>query len=365
MNVLSMPLLAATFAAQHTSRASAASAATATPAKNPTETFTASTQQADLGILSPKQALAMKAQSKPAFTDKDLITNIAKHDYSNLVEQMSNMPGKRDFVAKFHKSHPAEYAVLVKDIREGKVTSPSLKVAVALNTLNGTKWAKTPEGAKVAAHLGKLYDTGMMTSMEDPGGLGRTDMTTENTGRDGSKSPSRVIVKDSLLNSPEAVATVLAHEGQHSYRASIGKMERALHEEVDAHATQNAVWAEFGAQKYVPGAQEKGGSLDMTAEYDTKQKLYNHLAATYTQDLVEKGSKADKAAARGIIVDYAEYSGQNGFTPTNNMHDDDLKSLLANAQSLLTSKSSDAYRDALDQLQVENSNRAENDPEYN
>jgi hypothetical protein len=354
-NTLYFPAMAgAGRAAATTSPAGAATSAGAATTVALSDTYTPSAGQSSLGVLSPRQALAMKAQNKPAFTDKDLMAAVVSHDYSKLVEQMSNMPRKRDFVAKFAKSHPEEYAALVKDIRAGKVSSPSLKVAVALETLNGTKWARTPEGARIAAHLGKLYDQGKVTSMEDPGGLGRTDIIGEGTGRDGSKADSRVIVRQDLLDSPEAVATVLAHEGQHSYRASIGAQKRSLHEEVDAHSAQNAVWGEFGEEKYASAAQQKGGSLDQTAAYDTEQKLYNHLASTYVQDYVDKGARG---AARGMIVDYMDYSRKNDFNPSRNLSDDDLKSLVANGQALVGKKSSEQFVNAVDDLQGESENR--------
>lgn len=345
------------FLATSTARTASHSATTSVPASTPTASVPADSYSAGTStpsrVLTPQQALAMKAQNKPAFSDAHLMDAIAKHDYSNLVEQMSRMPHKRQFVADFHKNHPAEYAALAQDIRDGKVNSPSLKVAVALDTLNGTRWARTAEGAKVTAHLGKLYDQGRITSMDEPGGLGRTDMT-GGTGRDGKVALTTVAIKQSLLDSPEAVATVLAHEGQHSFRASTGSMQRSLREEVDAHQTQNAVWGEFGPAKYTAlSAQEGIASLDKTATYDTEGKLYSHIAAGYAADYVSK--RAPKAAA-GVFEDYEAYARQNNYKPSNDMKDEDLSSLLKSAAAL-SKNTQDAFVTAVGNLQAEADSR--------
>jgi hypothetical protein len=309
----------------------------------PTETFAASSSHGNTNILNPQQALAMKAQfaaAKPA---------AAQPAYGKLVEQMASAKNKTELLAKFHKSNPKEYKALVQDIRDGKVSDSTLKLAVGLETLKDTKWAMTKEGAKTAAHLGKMLNEGKIATAKEPGGLGRSDIVSGGNGRDGKQAETKITIKENLLGSPEAVATVLAHEGQHSYRASNGKMERALKEEVDAHQTQNKVWGEFGKQKY-SGAVAQGHMLDQVAQHNTTVKLYNYVAPAYVQDYMNKGGSENQAAARGVIVDYADFAGQDMGKGFEEVSMDSLSSLRDNAVKLQTSNSSENFKSAVESL---------------
>jgi hypothetical protein len=291
-----------------------------------------------------------------------MLDAIANHRYDDLSDKMQGMPNKREFVEQFHKHHKDEYATLQADIRAGKVGSPSLKMAVALDTLKGTTWGSSGEGAKVVQHLDHLYDTGRITTEEDPGGLGRTDITTPGaTGSDGQRADTRVVLNQGLLDSPEATATILAHEGQHSYRDSMGTRKRSLEEEVDAHMAQNAVWSGFGPEKDASDAGEPVNSLNTTATYDTRDKLYNHLMPSYLQDYMDKaqlpGQKDEnEKAARGLVIDYVKYSSQRGDAPLRDLPDGDLANLTKNAHALL-SGSGRTFRSSVDAVDAETPNR--------
>ena len=361
-NALYFPAIASRIAQEVTANLPSTGSQSQIVVQGPVDSYSTGSAQSDIGVLTPRQALAMKAQSQaPSFGDKELMAAVSRHDYSKL-SQMSGTPAqKRELLAKFHQSHPTEYAALIKDVRAGKVKDANFQTLVALETLGGTKWAKTPDGAKTMAHLTKLHNEGRIVTEQDPGGLGHSSNIGSGSGRDGSKVDTKITLQTALLDSPEGAAAILAHEGQHSYRASQGTMKRVLAEEVDAHTTQNAVWTEFGKEKNNTTAADAVRSLNTSAEYDTEQKLYNHIAATYAAAGAASKDKGNRAAARGVIVDYMEYSRQHNHNPSSNIHDEDLKSLVNSGKTLLGAKSSDNYRAAVEHLKQEQKNRAEAD----
>jgi hypothetical protein len=280
---------------------------------------------------------ATQKQSAPAYTAQDVLGAVQKDDYAKLDQVMQGMTGAQRLqaFADLRQNHKKDYQGFLADIRANKVESQQAKVGVSLDLLKTTRWAQKGEGKDIVKHLESQYGKGFIHTPADLGGPGsKVNLNpTLGAGMNGIKSDSILNLRADVATSPEAAASVLAHEGQHSWRASQGTMKRSLAEEVDANTVQAQVWKEFGKEKY----QSKGISpatvrtMDSIAQQDTPTKMLNYVATRYTEDYASQGQTS---AARGVLADWGTaYLNQNQ-QPLKEMSTPDMERFLDTVKTL-------------------------------
>ncbi len=257
-----------------------------------------------------------------------VLSDVKSHDYKKMATDMATMTGQQrlDALQDLRAHHPEEYQALLADMRAGKIESNQVKVGISIDNLKATDWSDSESGKKVIPHLEKQYAAGLI-GVGDPdkvGGLGRTDFIDPKATRDGKGTGSVITVSSKLANSPEGMAAVLAHEGQHSQRASIGKMERPLKEETDGNMVMATVWNGYDSTKYE--GLERGSALDKTAAFGTsEEKMMGHIAGEYAKDYADKG---EWAAAGGVVTDYLEANTHSKGEMVKGLNSADRQALL-------------------------------------
>ena len=222
------------------------------------------------------------------------LADIKKHDYSQLSADMAKMSGKQRLQAltDLRMNHPEEYNSLLSDVREGKVADAQIKIGIGIDRIHDTDWADTDQGKKAVAQLEQQYADGKIVSQSKAKieGLGSTVNDDLKAGHDGKKTGSTINVASELLNSPDAAAAVLAHEGQHSARAQNGEMKPMVSEETDGNMALARVYTErSNMDTFKSSGSEEEKSLDTTSTFydpgspDNDKLMRAHVKKGYTE----------------------------------------------------------------------------------
>jgi hypothetical protein len=225
-------------------------------------------------------------------------------------------PAKQlQYVQDLRQKNPAKFDALVAAIRSGKVTDPKVSLPVSLELASSTKWAKTTDGKAVMDQVRKMFVDGKVSFGTVPGyAFGVTTPDNARDGRVGGKgTPSTITLSEKLAGTPEALASILAHEGFHAYQYAKGQTPNsALDSETGASLVGAQVWSEFGADKQTAtsaGAQEGIKELnDEATAYDPKKpaaenewRMQLHVAAEYAYSYSSNGTTSRYAEGAAMI----------------------------------------------------------------
>lgn len=298
-------------------------------------------------VLGKPAADFLKAWQAPAAKPAEAL---ASKDFAGLERSFRMMDkGERlQALSDMRAKDPENYKALLGAIRSGDIKDSSVTLPAGIDRLRSTKWAQEGEGKEVTQHVINQYNA----PAKDPWAadsriaVGNTDGHVAKTqadepgpeaGRGGKGAKSSINLSPDVAGSPEVLAALLAHEGQHSMRTSQGKLKNELFEETDAHHNQSAVWNEFSeeerGQAKNPGTNRVAMTFDIDAAHyqaDSKRPMMGYVAREYTDGYIkryqEKKENVDLHAANQILADYAHANEKSGNNRVFNAASEDVKS---------------------------------------
>jgi hypothetical protein len=215
-------------------------------------------------------------------------------------------PAKQlEYIHDLHAKDPAKFDALISSIRAGNITDPKVVLPAAFELAASTKFAASPEGKPVIDQLRKMYLDGKITMGPVYGNnLGITHPGKESDGRVGGKgTPSDIVLNTRLAGAPEALASVLAHEGLHALQYAKGQTPLSdLQVEVGASLVGARVWSEMGGDKEkVTGADAREMVRQMKGEaavYDPNKSAADNqasmelqVATVYSSEFARSGDR--------------------------------------------------------------------------
>ena len=215
-----------------------------------------------------------------------------------IVDKLAKLsPAKQlEYLHDLHAKEPAKFDALVKSIRDGNITDPKVCIPAAFELAASTPWGGSTEGKPVLEQVRKMYIDGKVKIGGVPdGALGFTHPAKESDGRVGGKgTTSEISFNPKLTAAPEALASVLAHEGFHAFQYAKGQMPNDdLQIELGASLVGARIWSEMGGDKEKvtgSGAREMVDQMKIEgAFYDPKksatqneQSMALYTAASYS-----------------------------------------------------------------------------------
>lgn len=208
------------------------------------------------------------------------------------MQKMSNAK-RLSTLEQMRHDEPKQYAALLDAVREGKIKSDDVKLAVGVDHLEATKWAKGA-GKDTFKHIKAEYEAGHVKM----GAVKGDEPALTEPGADNGKGgrSSTITFSPATGSNPDVLAATLAHEGQHSKRYADGTTKKMLREETDAHMTQSAVWGEL-KKSDKSDLSGQAADMDKTASFaGDSNKMMGHIAGEYASGYINHYKQSDKSS---------------------------------------------------------------------
>jgi len=312
---------------------------TSAPQQAPADTYVPSQARADAPV-NYRQMLAASRGNEPGAARELPVeamlvrAGVRNQDFKGVETAMAGM-NRHDrlrTLEDLRQSYPKEYAGLMAGIRDGSITSEEVTMPAGIDRLKSTKWAQSGDGLDVANHVQLQYLEKRIVTTDVPDkAMGITRPDVKGAGQNGQETQAKIHVTPKIAQSPEALATLLAHEGSHSWNYNRGAVKADLYEETDAHMAQSEVWKSFDNTKYTPGTKELTKDFDEDLGFaDSRNHMLGHVAATYTRAYREQGDDQRAAEMSMQFVNAA----QRRPSLIRTMDDNDLNSFYVNVSQL-------------------------------
>lgn len=200
-----------------------------------------------------------------------------------IVKELAGTTGKeaRAYVANLRLKNPAEYKLLLANVRAGMIKDPKIAMPLTVDLAASSTWGKGP-GKEQIKNLEKMFDAGNVKfgevaddnhAVTTPGDISKT--------QNGMGTSSSITLDNHLLDAPEVAAAALAHESTHALHYKKGDNPSLLQSETEGEMALAAVWNGFGKEKFrgvnagatmeVEFTSRHGGDInDMRAEVATQ-----------------------------------------------------------------------------------------------
>lgn len=194
-----------------------------------------------------------------------LVKDIEGGSYDKFVTDMQGLSPEQRLKAlsNLREKHTDDYIKVLDAIRDHKISDDNLKTGVAIDRIKDTEWSNTQEGKDTLKQLEKQYASGNIHVVP------KKQIDKEERAMGATPADASINIAKEVMDSPDAAAAVIAHEGMHSmHDATNTKGKTMVDEETAGNMVMAKVWTQL---QEVPGFKKAGideeASLDKTASH--------------------------------------------------------------------------------------------------
>jgi hypothetical protein len=219
--------------------------------------------------------------------------------YDKFVKDMQGLSPEQRLKAinNLRMNHQDDYLKMLGAIREHKISDDNLKTGVAIDRIKVTEWSDSKEGKATIEQLEKQYASDKIQVVP------KKQIDEKERAMGATPSDASIKIAKEVMDSPDAAAAVIAHEGMHSMHDATNTKLGMIDEETAGNMVMAKVWTGLRGwearndreETIAPavGFQRTGSpeeaSLDLTAGHldrdhlDDSKAMRKYVKGAYTE----------------------------------------------------------------------------------